>query len=148
MDGRRRLLDRTLEQIAPIAEETGNRFYARLFETAPEVLPLFRRNLSLPELAPAAAHRFVQLLTITIAFAADEQAADDHGARSVRRLAERHAGYHVDPAHYAPMGDALIWTLERQLGERFDRQAALAWREAYDRLSERMIDVLHDMAGV
>jgi hemoglobin-like flavoprotein len=37
----------------------------------------------------------------------------------VKALGARHSGYGVAAAHYAIVGEALLWTLERGLGEGF-----------------------------
>jgi hemoglobin-like flavoprotein len=49
-------------------------------------------------------------------------------------LAKRHVAYGVKPAHYAPVGEALLWTLERGLGANWTEELAAAWG-----LSEYMI---------
>jgi hypothetical protein len=51
--------------------------------------------------------------------------------RTVRALGRRHAGYGVKPRHYAPVGSALLWTLEQGLGTAFTRKwrthASVVW---------------------
>jgi hemoglobin-like flavoprotein len=54
-------------------------------------------------------------------------------------LAKRHVDYGVKAADYAPVGAALLWTLERGLGEQWTPDLAAAWGEAYKVLSEYMI---------
>ncbi len=54
-------------------------------------------------------------------------------------LAKRHVDYGVKPAHYEPVGEALLWTLERGLGAQWSPQLAAAWRDAYAVLSGFMI---------
>jgi len=34
----------------------------------------------------------------------------------VRALGERHAGYRISAVQFAPVGPALLWTLEQRLG--------------------------------
>ena len=41
---------------------------------------------------------------------------------AVKALGARHSGYGVTGAHYAIVGEALLWTLERGLGEGFTRR--------------------------
>ena len=55
------------------------------------------------------------------------------------KLAVTHVGYGVVPAHYAVVGDALIWTLATGLGPRFDTETKDAWAAAYTALSGAMI---------
>ena len=53
-------------------------------------------------------------------------------------LAKRHVGYGVKATDYAAVGEALLWTLERGLGEHWTPDAA-AWTAAYTVLSDFMI---------
>ena len=56
------------------------------------------------------------------------------------RLAKHHVSYGVEPKHYAPVGDALLWTLEKGLGPDWTPELAEAWGAAYGTLSGYMID--------
>jgi hemoglobin-like flavoprotein len=46
---------------------------------------------------------------------------------SVRELARRHVTYGVQPAHNDTVGAALLWTLERGLGDTFTDEVRVAW---------------------
>lgn len=48
-------------------------------------------------------------------------------------------GYGVKAAHYAPVGAALIFTLDRGLGREFTSEVKSAWLPAYGALSGAMI---------
>ena len=48
--------------------------------------------------------------------------------------------YGVKAADYEPVGEALLWTLERGLGAQWTPQLAAAWGTAYAVLSEFMIN--------
>jgi hemoglobin-like flavoprotein len=54
-------------------------------------------------------------------------------------LAKRHVAYGVKAADYAPVGAALLWTLEQGLGDQWTSELAAAWSEAYTVLSKFMI---------
>ncbi len=54
-------------------------------------------------------------------------------------LAKRHVGWGVKPEHYNSVGAALLWTLERGLGERWSSELSAAWSAAYGTLSQYMI---------
>lgn len=43
----------------------------------------------------------------------------------------RHAGYGVKAEHYATVGAALLWTLEKGLGEGFTPPVREAWSTMY-----------------
>lgn len=55
-----------------------------------------------------------------------------------RLMAALSAGYGVRPHHYATVGSALLWTLERGLGDAFDARLEDAWRTAYAALAAAM----------
>lgn len=125
------------------ADRAGTLMYGRLFETVPEVLPQFRRDLSEPNLRPAATHRFMQL--ITFIRSAAECTAEGHAASTrdtVQRLAQRHVGYRTEAAHYAPLREAMLWSLDQCLGGQFTPVIRRAWGEAYDRLTSAMVEPL------
>jgi len=56
-----------------------------------------------------------------------------------QKLAVRHADYGVRAEHYQPVGEALLWTLEKGLGPDFTPAVKAAWGEAYKTLSGVMI---------
>jgi nitric oxide dioxygenase len=58
---------------------------------------------------------------------------------AVQALGRRHAGYGVREAHYARVGEALLWTLEQGLGATFTPPVRAAWAEAYGILASVMI---------
>jgi hemoglobin-like flavoprotein len=57
---------------------------------------------------------------------------------AVQALGRRHAGYGVRDEHYATVGAALLWTLERGLGEAFTPATRAAWAAAYALLAATM----------
>jgi hypothetical protein len=56
----------------------------------------------------------------------------------VEQLGRRHVTYGVTADHYAPVGEALLWTLEQGLGAEFTPSVKAAWTEAYLALSGAM----------
>ena len=60
-------------------------------------------------------------------------------AVEVDQLAKRHVGYGARPEHYPVVGGALLWTLEKGLGEAWTPEVADAWTAAYGTLSGYMI---------
>lgn len=117
-------------KVAPIAEQAAALFYGRLFKTAPEVQPLFK-----------AADMKEQGRKLMGTLAVVVKGLDDLPALmpAVEALARKHVGYGVDAAHYAPVGAALLWTLEQGLGEGFTPAVKDAWATAYGTLSGAMI---------
>jgi len=54
-------------------------------------------------------------------------------------LAIRHVSYGARAEHYPVVGAALLWTLEKGLGEAWTPDVAAAWSAAYGTLSGFMI---------
>jgi hemoglobin-like flavoprotein len=112
-----------MENLGP-AEE----FYRRLFELAPEVRPLFSREISLQ------ARKFSDTLAWVIAHLEHP----DELCGEMSALGARHRSYGVKADHYAPVGSALIWMFQHTLGDRFTPQMEEAWLEFYAFLSFEM----------
>lgn len=99
----------------------ATRFYARLFELAPAARALFPQDLQ------AQQEKFAQTLVTIVAFA-DDPAAVIGG---LRQLGARHVGYGTRAMHYAMVGEALLWTLERAGTAELGEAARAAWRRLY-----------------
>jgi len=122
------LVQQSFKQVVPIADTAANLFYDRLFAIAPDVRPLFPEDLAdqkkkLIGMLATAVGNLHQLDTILPAVVA---------------LGRRHIDYGVVPAHYGPVGAALLWTLEQGLGEGFTPAVKAAWTEAYLTLAGAM----------
>jgi hemoglobin-like flavoprotein len=118
----------SFKSVAPIASKAADLFYDRLFETAPDVRPLFPADLS---------GQKVKLIGM-LATAINSLHQLDAILPAVRDLGRRHRAYGVMAEHYAPVGAALLWTLEQGLGPAFTSEVKLAWGEAYSALAGAM----------
>ena len=58
-------------------------------------------------------------------------------------LAKRHVNYGAKAEHYPVVGGALLWTLEKGLGDGWTPEVAEAWTAAYGTLSR-----LHDFGSL
>ena len=103
-------------------------FYRRLFELAPEVRPMFTREIGLQ------AKKLSEMLSWVVAHL--EQ--PDELVTELRQLGARHGGYGVEINQYAPVGSALIWMFQQTLGDRFTPEMEEAWLEAYAFISFEM----------
>jgi len=115
--------------VIPISEQAAMLFYGRLFEIAPALKPLFRGDMT------EQGHKLMATLGVVVNGLANLESL----LPAVSALAKRHVDYGVEAADYQPVGAALLWTLERGLGERWTPQLATAWTEAYAVLSSFMI---------
>jgi hypothetical protein len=57
--------------------------------------------------------------------------------------AEAAAGYGVQPEHYEPVGEALIWTIEHCLGSECTDEVRSAWLVLYSRAAAVMKEAAH-----
>ena len=118
----------TWARLIPLAEEAASLFYGRLFETHPEVRPLFKGDMD------EQGRRIMGMIHSTVL------RLDDLGPLlpTVRASGARHVGYGVKPEDYDKMADALYWTLDRVLGEAFTPQVRAAWAAVYGELARQM----------
>lgn len=130
------LVQSSFEKLTPIAPDAAALFYQRLFETAPEVRPLFKANMD------EQGHKLMATLG-TVVRNLDQL---DTVLPSVQQLAVRHIAYGVRPEHYALVGAALLWTLGQGLGADFTSDTAEAWSAAYGVLSAAMIEAAYPAA--
>lgn len=114
---------------AASAALTGALFYGRLFRTHPELRDLFPHDLKAQE------RKLVQ----TLGFVVDALDDPDRLTPAAEALAARHVGYGVKAEHYAPVGDALVWTLGEMLGDAFEPEDRAAWAGVYGALAGAMI---------
>jgi hemoglobin-like flavoprotein len=115
-------------RVLPIADAAAALFYDRLFALDPSLRPLFRGDLR------AQGRALMGMLRVAV------QGLDrlDQIVPAVQALGRRHAGYGVRDEHYATVGAALLWTLERGLGEAFTPATRAAWTAVYTLLATVM----------
>jgi hemoglobin-like flavoprotein len=131
------LIRSSFAQVEPIREQAAAIFYARLFELAPEVRPLFKGDMS-------DQGRKLMAMLKTVVGTLDLL---DILVPMVQRLAERHVGYGAQPAHYAVVGQALLDTLQAGLGPAFTAETREAWTVAYGTLASLMIAAAESQAS-
>lgn len=122
------LVQSSWQQVLPIRSTAADLFYARLFEVAPEVRMLFRRDV----------HSQGAMLMAMLDAVVSGLSRLDELLPTAQALARRHVGYGVRPAHYDSVGVALLWTLEQGLGPAFSADLRSAWTSAYRMLADAM----------
>jgi len=122
----KKLVQVTWSKVVPIADQAASMFYDRLFQIDPSARALFGKTDM-----PQQRKKLLQVLSVAIA------GLDDLDAfiPTVETLGRRHVGYGVTDAHYASVGRALLWTLEKGLGSAWTPETAVAWTEVYAVLS-------------
>jgi len=122
------LVQESFAAVAPIADDAAVLFYRRLFELDPSLERMFKGDMTEQR------RKLMQMLTAAV------KGLDrlDQLVPVVEELGRRHAGYHVEDAHYDTVGAALLWTLEKGLGDAFTPDVKDAWVAVYGLLAGTM----------
>ena len=123
------LVQESFAKVAPISETAAVLFYDRLFEVAPSVKAMF----------PADMTEQRRKLMATLAAVVNGLGDLNSILPAASALAKRHVSYGAKAEHYPVVGAALLWTLEKGLGDGWTPQIAEAWTTAYGTLSGYMI---------
>jgi nitric oxide dioxygenase len=124
-----KLVQESFAKIAPISEQAAVLFYGRLFEIAPSVKAMF----------PADMTEQRKKLMATLAVVVNGLTNLESILPAASALAKRHVSYGAKAEHYPVVGSALLWTLEKGLGDGWTPDVAEAWTAAYGTLSGYMI---------
>jgi nitric oxide dioxygenase len=123
------LIQTSFERVAPHTDAAATMFYGRLFEIAPDVKPLFKSDMT------EQGRKLMTTLAVVVNGLTNLEAV----LPAVKSLAVKHVSYGVAPEHYQPVGEALIWTLAKALGDDFTDDTREAWLTAYTTLAQVMI---------
>ena len=123
------LVQESFAKVAPISEQAAVLFYDRLFEVAPTVQAMFPDDMKEQR----------KKLMATLAVVVNGLSNLESVLPAASALAKRHVSYGAKPEHYSVVGGALLWTLEKGLGEAWTPDVADAWTAAYGTLSGYMI---------
>ena len=123
------LVQSSFAKVAPIADTAAALFYDRLFTIAPPVKQMFGGDMA------EQGRKLMSTLAVVVNGLSDLNSI----LPAASALARRHIAYGVKPSHYASVGEALLWTLEKGLGDAWTANTAAAWTTAYQTLSGFMI---------
>jgi hemoglobin-like flavoprotein len=123
------LVQQSFAKVAPISETAAVLFYDRLFEVAPKVRAMFPTDLTEQR----------RKLMATLAVVVGGLGNLESVLPAASALAKRHVSYGAKAEHYPVVGAALLWTLEKGLGDGWTPEIAEAWTAAYGTLSGFMI---------
>jgi hemoglobin-like flavoprotein len=119
-----------VEAIAPAAAAL---FYSHLFTADPGLRPLFKGDMQ------QQGDKLMQMIGAAVGKLDDLPAL----VPVLQGLAQRHAGYGVQAAHYDTVGAALLKTLGEGLGDDFSPPVRAAWREVYGTIAQVMRSAAH-----
>jgi hemoglobin-like flavoprotein len=139
-DVEKQAIVRSWRLVTPILGTAVELFYKRLFELRPDLRPLFPQDMEGQREKLAATLSFVvRSLDWPLQEWAKDQDPETDLFLVVLALGRRHRNlYRVDDAHYAPVGEALMWALDQGLGQVFQGTTRAAWEKAYKMLSTAM----------
>lgn len=123
------LVQSSFTKVEPISDTAAELFYARLFELDPSLKSMFSGDME---------QQGKKLMTM-LATAVRSLDNLDALVPVVKRLGERHVAYGVQTGHYVTVGNALLDTLDKGLGDDFTPEVKEAWTVVYGVLSSTMI---------
>jgi hemoglobin-like flavoprotein len=129
------LVQDSFAKVRPIADTAADLFYGRLFEIAPGVRAMFPEDMRDQK----------KKLMAMLGLAVTNLHKPDTVVPALQALGRQHVAFGTQAAHYAPVGEALLWTLEQGLGPDFTPEVREAWTETYGLGARVMQDAAADM---
>jgi hemoglobin-like flavoprotein len=126
--GQVELLQQSWRSVLPVGDVAAELFYGKLFGLEPGIRRLFKNDMK----------EQGRNLTAMISVAVGSLSRPESIERAVRSLGRRHAAYGVEERHYELVAVAMLWMLEKCLGEAFTPEVKDAWAKAYALLSGLM----------
>jgi hemoglobin-like flavoprotein len=130
------LVQQSFGKLAAMGEPAWDGFYIELFAIEPSLKRMFKGDMLEQRKKLLAA-----LARVILALSAPATILDP-----LKALAVRHVGYGVRPEHYTYMGNALLRTLEKGLGEEFTPELRNAWMAAFQSLATIMKEAAYGTA--
>ncbi len=127
------LVQNSFRAVAPIADQAAALFYARLFELDPALRALFHGDMR------EQGRKLLAVLGVAVGNLGQLESI----LPAIRGLGIQHASHGVHDGHYATVGAALLWTLEKGLGAAFTAEVRAAWTTVYSTLASTMLDAAH-----
>ncbi len=122
------VVQQTFAKAAGLGGAVAEIFYAELFAIDPSLRPMFKGDMR---------EQGRKLLT-TLSFVVNGLDKPDQIVPAAQKLAVKHLDYGVTARHYTLVGNALLRTLKKGLGDEFTPEARAAWVAAYQVLADVM----------
>ena len=122
------LVKKTWVMVVPIADTAAELFYGRLFELEPDYKAMFKNDMT------EQGKKLMKTINIAV------EALDNLEPLIpvLKQMGANHVGYGVKDRDYNVVGAALLWTLEKGLGEAFTDEVRNAWGAVYEVLATVM----------
>jgi hemoglobin-like flavoprotein len=129
------LVRATFARVVP-QSAAADLFYDRLLAVSPKLRELFPADLR--------GQKLMQMISTAVGGLNNLNQL----VPAVKALGARHHGYGVTTEHYRLVGEALLWTLERGLGQDFTPEVRSAWAKVYHVLAATMQAGAAEVANV
>lgn len=103
-------------------EQFAALFYEKVFTKAPQVRAMFKNNMQIQG----------RLLTHMLGGIVYSLSRPGHLKLGLKSLGKNHAKYGVVPEHYPVVKEAMLETIEEQLGEAYNENIGASWTQAMD----------------
>jgi len=123
-------LETSFDLLAPRGDELMDEFYARLFEAAPSVRPLFPDDMQKQK----------TMLLGALVLLRKSLRDLDAIAPKLRELGARHVAYGAHPDHYPVVGATLINAMATLAGDAWTPEFDRAWNQAFVVVSTVMLE--------
>ncbi len=111
----------------------GDVFYSKLFLEYPALRKLFK---------PSMDEQYQKLIDM-LSFIVSHLERIGEITKDIKQMAIRHVEYGVKTKHYTAVGEALLWTLEKGLGNDWNEETKEAWTACYSMLTADMIEAAY-----
>ena len=122
------LVQQSFEKAAALGEKVAEIFYAELFAIDPSLRQMFKGSMQEQH----------QKLLSALAMVVRSLHTPEKIIGAAQKLAVKHLDYGVAPVHYTYVGNALLRTLKKGLGDQFTPELRDAWVEAFRTLATVM----------
>jgi len=123
-------LETSFDLVAPRGDELMDEFYARLFDAAPAVRPLFPPDL----------HSQKTILLAALVLLRKSLRNLDAIVPTLRKLGACHVAYGARPEHYPVVGATLIASLAAVAGDDWKPEYESAWAGAFEIVAATMLE--------
>nr|VFK39959.1 MAG: Hemoglobin-like flavoprotein [Candidatus Kentron sp. SD]VFK45389.1 MAG: Hemoglobin-like flavoprotein [Candidatus Kentron sp. SD]VFK79542.1 MAG: Hemoglobin-like flavoprotein [Candidatus Kentron sp. SD] len=125
------------KKVEPIADVAAKLFYNRLFEIDPALESLFKTDTK---------EQGAKLMKM-IAMAVNALDEFETAMPMIQSSGRRHVGYDVKEEDYETVGAALLWTLDKGLGDAFTPEVKDAWTAVYGEIASIMKQAAREISG-
>ena len=129
-----KLVQDSWQMVKPVAKEATVIFYDKLFNAAPGIRHLFKKDIS----------EQASKLAMVLGFVVGKLHRIEDIIDDVKKLGASHNQYGAKPEHYEVVGNCLIATLKEGLGRNWNNELETAWVTAYTLLKNAMIEAQHE----